>query len=348
MASDIDAAPIRRAINPAFSQKALLEQEPMLQGHIDRLIAQLARISHEQGSVDMHKWLNFFVFDITSDFVFGEDLGCVRKGIYHEWAQFVVEYFYATTVIHQCQKFWPLSRLLAALIPRTVKVRKERHSEASLERVRRRINTPMDRPDFMFHFLRHAEKEKLSMPVIEAQATIIILAGSETTATALTAATYHILSNHDVYEKLCNEIRGSFASSAEIALQDVLPKLPYLDAVIKETLRIHTPIGNGFPRVVPDTGGVVISGHWVPQTVRAPYPSWPGSQALAVLYLLTVCGPQTVVIINPYCANTSVRNFRDPHAFLPDRWLNDLAYEGDKKDVAQPFSVGPRDCPGKR
>ena len=283
MASDVDAVPIRRAMNPAFSHKALLEQEPMLQRHIDCLIAQLARTSHEQGSVDMRKWFTFSIFDINSDFAFGEDLGCVRRGIYHEWAQFVVDYFYAATIIHQCHKFWPLNRLLAALIPRSVKDRKERHSKASLQRVRRRINTPTDRPDFMFHFLRHAEKEQLSTSVIEAQATVVILAGSETTAIALTAAAYHILNNHDVYEKLCIEIRGSFASSAEITLKDGLLKLPYLDAVVKETLRIHSPLANGFTRVVPDSGGVMISGHWVPQTVRAPYPSLPLSQPLVVL-----------------------------------------------------------------
>ena len=122
----------------------------------------------------------------------------------------------------------------------------------------------------MFHFLRQAEKERLSTPVIEAQATIIILAGSETTAIALTAAAYHILSNHKVYKKLFDEIRSSFASPAEIVLQDVHAKLPYLDAVVKEALRIHPPIANGFTRIVPDSGGVTISGHWVPQAVRTP------------------------------------------------------------------------------
>lgn len=347
MANDVDAAPIRRAMNPAFSHKALLEHEPMLQSHVDRLMAQFAKMSRDQGSVDMRKWFTFSIFDVNSDFAFGEDLGCVRRGMYHEWAQFVVDYFYAATIIHQCHKFWPLNTLLAALIPRSVKDRKERHSEASLQRVRRRITTHTDRPDFMFHFLRHAEKEQLSTPVIEAQATIIILAGSETTAIAVTAAAYHILSNQNVYKKLCDEVRSSFASSAEIVLQDVLAKLPYLDAVVKEALRIHPPLANGFTRVVPESGGVMISGHWVPQTVRTTYPSLPRSQNPGILWLLTSLNAQTVVTINHYCANTSARNFRDPHTFIPDRWLDDSTYDGDKKDVVQPFSVGPRDCPGK-
>ena len=99
--SDDDAIPIRRAMNPAFSRKALLEQEPMFQGHVDQLMAQLAKASREQGSVDIRKWFTFSMFDILSDFVFGEDLGCVKRGTYHEWAQFVVDFFYAATLLHR-------------------------------------------------------------------------------------------------------------------------------------------------------------------------------------------------------------------------------------------------------
>ena len=113
------------------------------------------------------------------------------------------------------------------------------------------------------------------MPVIEAQATVIILAGSESTAVAITAAAYRILSNQKVYKKLCNEIRSTFATSAEITPQDVQGKLQYLDAVVKETLRIDSPLANGFTRVVPGKGGAMISGNWVPQNVRTPSPSFP-------------------------------------------------------------------------
>ena len=129
------------------------------------------------------------------------------------------------------------------------------------------MNTPTDRPDFMFHFQRHAEKEKLSTAVIEAQATVVILAGSETTAVALTAVAYHVLSNPEVYTRLCNEIRGTFSAAAGISLQDVLSKLPYLDAVVKEALRIHTPLANGFTRVVTESSGAIISGNRIPKNV---------------------------------------------------------------------------------
>ena len=275
MAGDIEAVPIRRAMNPAFSHKALLEQESMLQKHVDLLMSQLTSNDHGKGPVDMRDWFTFSMFDVTSDFAFGEDLGCVKSGTYHQWVQFVIEYFYAATLIHQCHKFWPLNKLLASLIPSSVRDKKERHSKASLQRVRRRMRTPPGRPDFMHHFLNNAEKERLSLSVIEAQATVLILAGSETTAAALTAAAYYILSSHDVYEKLRNEIRSAFNAATEINLQDILSKLPYLDAVIKETLRIYPPIASGFSRVVPKGKGTLISGNWVPPKVRAPSSSFP-------------------------------------------------------------------------
>ena len=274
MASDEDAAVIRRAINPAFSQRALLEFEPMLRDHVDRLIAQLTKTSSQQASVDVCKWFTFSMFDIAGDFAFGEDLGCVRQGAYHEWVELVVEFFYAGTVMYQCHKFWPLNRILAALIPSSVISKKQRHDEASLLRVRRRMNTSTDseRSDFMYHFLRHAEKEQLSTPVIEAQSAIIIAAGSETTAVTLISSLYYALTSIDVHRKLRSEVLNAFATTAEITLQNVHSKLPYLAAVVKEALRMRPPIANGLTREVKDPNGALICGNWVAPTV-SPFPT---------------------------------------------------------------------------
>lgn len=34
--------------------------------------------------------------------------------------------------------------------------------------------------------------------------------------------------------------------------------------------------------------------------------------------------------------------------FIPERWLGDPKFKDDKRDVFQPFSVGPRNCIGKK
>ncbi|TGO17744.1 hypothetical protein BTUL_0015g00800 [Botrytis tulipae] len=322
LASDEEAIPIRRSLNSAFSHRSLLEQEPMMQQHIGRLMEQFEKQSAHSRSVDVRKWFTFSMFDINSDFGFGEDMGCVENGVYHDWVKFVMDYFYAATLLHQCHKFWPLSRLLALCIPESTRKMQVNHNDASLKRVRKRIGTDTDRHDFMHYFLKQAKKEQLSNEVIEAQATVVILAGSETSSVAETAAVYHILTHPDIYKKLRKEIRSSFASIEDIKLQDVLSKLPYLEAVVQETLRIHAPLANGFTRWVPDKNGAIICGQHVPRG--------------------------TVVTINHYCSNTSKSNFRDPMSFIPERWMGDATYTNDKREVVQPFSVGPRNCPGQQ
>jgi cytochrome P450 len=76
--------------------------------------------------------------------------------------------------------------------------------------------------DFMHHFVKSAEKESLSLPVIEAQASVIILAGSETTAVAVTGAIYYVLSNPTVHEKLKKDVRETFKTADDIQLQTIL------------------------------------------------------------------------------------------------------------------------------
>ncbi|KAI5917035.1 cytochrome P450 [Camillea tinctor] len=69
---------------------------------------------------------------------------------------------------------------------------------------------------------------------------------------------------------------------------------------------------------------------------------------LLVKGTLTEDHSQTVATINHYCSNTSACNFRNPMKFIPERWMGDARYADDKRDVLQPFSVGPRNCPGKQ
>lgn len=66
-------------------------------------------------------------------------------------------------------------------------------------------------------------------------------------------------------------------------------------------------------------------------------------------FLVMLTCPQTSVAVASWAAYQSSANFRNPDHFLPERWLKNTQ-EGynDNKGVMQPFSVGPRGCPGKR
>ena len=89
------------------------------------------------------------------------------------------------------------------------------------------------------------------------------IAGGETVATFLAAATFYLLKTPSAYEKLKLEVRGRFQSYKDIDSTAVL-QLPYLQAVIQEGLRIHPPGSQGFPRLSP---GTEIDGYWVPKGV---------------------------------------------------------------------------------
>jgi cytochrome P450 len=283
------------------------------------------------------------MFDVLSHFGFGEDMGCVREGKYHEWVQFVLDFFFAATLLHQCHKFWPLAPILAHLMPTSLRKAKDDHGEASLGRVRHRMQMDVDKPDFMYHFMRQAEKEDLPPDVIEAQASVVILAGSETSAVGLTSATFQILTHPEVYQRLCKEIRTLFATVADINLQDTLSKLPYLDAVLWEALRIHAPLANGFTRVVPaEQKDFMACGHHIPPNVSIAHPHVKMAKMTDGIIM------QTTVTINHYACNTSTRNFTDPLVYAPERWLGAAKYANDQREVVQPFSVGPRNCPGKK
>ncbi|KAK9801573.1 putative Cytochrome p450 monooxygenase [Seiridium cardinale] len=84
--------------------------------------------------------------------------------------------------------------------------------------------------------------------------------GSETKDSCidlLSGATYYMLMNPDKLQLLYQEVRCSFNNSKEITL-DRLAFLDYLDACLKETLRIYPPIPIGTPRFIPEGGTTIL------------------------------------------------------------------------------------------
>lgn len=87
-------------------------------------------------------------------------------------------------------------------------------------------------------------------------ASILIVGGSETTATLLCGLTYYLLVNPHVMERLKQEIRSTFTTEEDINLR-TLTSLPYLDAVVEEALRMYPPASSIFPRRTPPEGEMI-------------------------------------------------------------------------------------------
>ena len=103
------------------------------------------------------------------------------------------------------------------------------------------------------------------MERLAANASLLIIAGSETTATLLSGATYLLLKHPEALKKLTEEVRSTFKSEEEIILSSV-SSLEYMLACLNEAMRVYPPVPIGMPRVVPKGGAKVVD-TFVPEGV---------------------------------------------------------------------------------
>lgn len=188
-----------------------------------------------------------------------------------------------------------------------------------------RVANQTERKDFFTYMLRHKADNApggkgMTHSELYDTGNVLVVAGSETSATVLSGTVWLLLRNPHVLAKLNNEIRTAFKHTDDINfISSNSRALPYLNAVIDEAMRCFPAIPGLQPRrTVVDT---VIDGKVVP--------------------------PGTLVGVSPWAAYHSADNFHDPDAFVPERWLAGSG-KVDVLDAVQPFSVGPRSCLGKR
>lgn len=97
---------------------------------------------------------------------------------------------------------------------------------------------------------------------------LLIIAGSETTATLLSGLTYLLLKTPHAYAKVQEEVRSAFISAEEITLTST-GQLPYLQACLEEAMRMYPPVPIALPRRT-QPEGAMIGGHFVPGNVPLP------------------------------------------------------------------------------
>lgn len=183
--------------------------------------------------------------------------------------------------------------------------------------------------DFLDNFLEAKETHPDIVTDNEVVSYIMmnVLAGADTTAIVQKAIAYHILRNPAVQERLVAELDAAGLSFP--AQYEETRDLPYLNAVVKEGMRMHPVIGGILERVVPAGGLTLADGR--------------------------VIAPGTKVGINPWVLtrNTDIYG-ADADVFRPERWLRaegeaEEVYEARVKamrDIDFTFGAGRRVCVG--
>ncbi|KAK7182615.1 cytochrome P450 [Paraphaeosphaeria sporulosa] len=324
IAPDADHTRMRRLFNPAFSDRALKQQEPLFLKYINLLAEKLREGIEEDPDrkFDMVKMYNFTTFDIMGDLTFGEPLQMLSKAKYDPWVTAIFRGIKAGTRLSVLADYPLVEKTFKSLIPQSVMVKKqyEHHSFAE-ERVAKRLEKGREHEgvDIWDLVLSKSAEKGLSRAEMDNNAGLFMLAGTETTATLVSGLTALLLDHPRTMRELSTEIRKAFSGPEEMTIEKCAT-LPYLNACIKEALRLYPPVAMGRPRVSAPQGST-ICGHYIP----------PG-------YMVSA----------PHLAmSTSASNFKDPLSFVPERWLGDPRFESDKRHAVQPFHVGPRDCIGK-
>ena len=319
--------------------------------YIDKLIKKLRdETSGQEGaSVDLVKWYNWMSFDIIGDLTFGQSFDCLEKETYHPWVEMIFGNLKGLSLLSACNRFPILRHLLPFFIPQSIKVMINDHWTATTENVSRRIELGTERPDFISPILKNMDEAKTSITRDElaSNASLFVIAGSESVATILSGTTYFLLRNPALMRELKDEIDATFSSEEQITPQHV-SQLPYLNACLAETNRIYPAALTGQAMRVPSSGHTV-SGRWIPGGVSVAFQKLSTSSVdVHEERVQRLTRIQTGVSINQYAAYHSPTNFRDPNNYIPKRWLDESLYSSDNKDVFQPFSVGSRNCVGKK
>ena len=165
--------------------------------------------------------------------------------------------------------------------------------------------------------------DKLSHQELRDNVKMFMFAGQDTTATALAFGLWELAQNGHIQEKLRTEVDALFGDSLGQpypSYQDIM-KLKYLDAVVKETLRIYAPVFVA-RRVKKD----------ITMTTRE-----------KVSFTIP---KNATVFVSPSLSQRQRIVFSDqPDQWMPERFLGDDS----KGSLANwfPFSVGPRNCVGQ-
>lgn len=264
---------IRKSLSHAFSEKSLREQEPLMKEYVDLLIAKLKGIAESgyNNRADLVSWYNFTTFDMIGYLAIGKSFGCLKDNSYHTWVESIWKSIKIGPYMRLVATYIDTEKLLRIFAPPNIRKARENHERYTWESARERIakGAMKESKDFLSYILAHQDDQgRLSDDEVAANCGFIIMAGSETTATALSGTTYHLLKNPKTMEKLKQEVRNAFATENEINFVNAAARLPYTQACLNEGFRIYPPGPTSAPRRTPKGSAMtIIDGYKIPPWV---------------------------------------------------------------------------------
>ncbi|KAL3427893.1 cytochrome P450 [Phlyctema vagabunda] len=333
--------PRRAALNPFFSKRQIQKFAPFIQSRMDLCCHQLQKTFEGTDKViSIGDVFSCFTIDIINEFVFANPSNFLENSdlisplskalsgfchgthyyMYFPWLAGMMKIMPRALVYLMDPGLRPFMQMMddtEAQVQAVIDSGKDLKSTES-----------MDQPT-IFHeilFKSSLPSHEKSAERLNNEALTLISAGIETTTWTLSLAMFHILNNPEILKKLKEEILTVWPQVDSPPNWSTLETLPYLTAVIQESLRLSYGAVIRLPRVSPHK---------------------------PVFYREYVIPAGTPMSTSNYTMSHNETIFPDSHQFQPSRWIENsgktINANGEEKQLSRylaTFSKGSRICLG--
>ncbi|XP_043659189.1 probable cytochrome P450 311a1 [Drosophila teissieri] len=312
----------RRLLTPAFQPQVLRSFAPAIGGHVERLVRRLAATGGE--FLEVTDPLFACLLDAIVDTSMGAQLD--TQSVEHSpivnafhlsskllFKRMINPLLSSDWIFQRTQLWRDLNAQLQVIHTLMESVIEKRAQElVAREETAGRSHNLLDTL-----LLARFEDRSLSRKEIRDEINTFVFAGVDTTTAAMSFVLYALAKYPETQCRLRKELQD--VALDEFTDLDALNGLPYLEALIKEVLRLYT--------IVPTTGR---------QTTQS-----------TEIGGRTYCAGVTLWI-NMYGLAHDKEYYPDPYAFKPERWLQEDGAFAPPAFSYIPFSGGPHVCIGRR
>ncbi len=293
----------RQLLLPTFSKKAV-------EGYVAEMGSVMSQVLDEQWragqTVDIYRQLRETTVRISSQILFGRLPPDEARTLAKLGQDFIPRTF--SPGVWLCPFDLPLTPF------RHMRRNAEAIEQFLLSMIEKRRAEPSQYTDVLNTLVTAFDQQSVPMDYSDliGQATIMFVASYENVASVLTWAMLLLAQHPHAMSELHDELSGALGDAPPTA--DQLEHLPYLDAVVKESMRVLPPVPFLVRKVMEPTN---LGGFELRKNDR--------------------------VAVSPYITHHSPEIYSQPRRFLPERWFQ---IKPDPYEYL-PFGAGPRACIGK-
>lgn len=251
-----------RLVGPSLKKPSVDAMEPTVHSFVNQAIEQISVHAHQDVSVDMFLLLHNMTYDMIGRLVFGQTFGMLESGS-HPIVGWMIKGLAIT-----------LLALAAPVLRFIPNIYNEKVREFIKDAIRDCDHSQLP-PPIISNYMKSIDNitgNSMTQEAVISEAFILLLAGTESTSNTILWVLYHIASHPEVGSLVEKEL-NSLRCQGTISFKDIQENLPYLQAVIKESMRLLPAVSGVGLRQIPSEGRTLL-GHFLPGGVNSKNLKW--------------------------------------------------------------------------